>query len=133
MDRVIVAVDGSERSKEALVYALEQFDGDITAVHVPITTGKDLRAKESGTELAERRGKSILKEAAETAEKHGREIETELIYGDVSKALVSYADDTDADQIVIGSRGKKGMKRILLGSVAESVVRRAGCPVTVVR
>jgi len=133
MDRVIVAVDGSDRSKEALRYALEGFDGDITAVHVPVTTGKDLKGKESGQEVSERRGRSILKEAAEIAEEYGKEIETETVYGDVSKALVSYADEIDADQIVIGSRGKKGMKRVLLGSVAESVVRRAGCPVTVVR
>lgn len=130
---IIVAVDGSEGSKEALVYALEQFDGGITAVHVPMTAGKDLRAEEDGAELAESRGRSILEEAAETAEEHGRSIETELVHGDVSKALVSYADENDADQILMGSRGRTGVKRILLGSVAESVVRRAGCPVTVVR
>jgi nucleotide-binding universal stress UspA family protein len=47
--------------------------------------------------------------------------------------LVEVAAELDADIIVIGTHGRTGLKRILLGSVAEMVVRRAGCPVFVVR
>jgi len=46
---------------------------------------------------------------------------------------VEYAEESDVDHIVIGSHGRSGVSRILLGSVAESVVRRADMPVTVVR
>jgi len=53
--------------------------------------------------------------------------------GRPTKVIVEYADDHDIDQIVMGSHGRSGMSRILLGSVAEIVVRRASVPVTVVR
>lgn len=53
--------------------------------------------------------------------------------GDPADKLVEVAAELDADIIVIGTHGRTGLKRILLGSVAEVVVRRAGCPVFVVR
>ncbi|MFW5984098.1 MAG: universal stress protein [Halobacteria archaeon] len=134
MGKVLVAVDGSEYSMEALTYALERCSEDeITVVHVPVTTMKDLRSEEEAGKLAEKRGRRVLEKAAETAEGYGKEVKTELVYGDVSRAVVSYADKSGVDRILVGSRGTGGTKRALLGSVAENVMRRAGCPVTVVR
>jgi nucleotide-binding universal stress UspA family protein len=134
MGKVLVAVDGSECSKEALVYALEVCTEDeITVVHVPVTTMKDLRSDEEAGVLSEERGRRILEQAAETAEGFGREVKTEMVHGDVSRAVVSYAEENGIDRILMGSRGAGGTKRVLLGSVAENLVRRAGCPVTVVR
>jgi nucleotide-binding universal stress UspA family protein len=55
------------------------------------------------------------------------------VVGKPARAIVEYADDHDIDQIVMGSHGRSGVTRILLGSVAESVVRDSTVPVTVAR
>jgi nucleotide-binding universal stress UspA family protein len=64
---------------------------------------------------------------------HGRALATETAVGSPTREILSYADRNDIDQIVIGSHGRSGVTRVLLGSVAEAVVRRAPVPVTVVR
>jgi nucleotide-binding universal stress UspA family protein len=51
----------------------------------------------------------------------------------VAKSIISYASEQKADLIVIGTRGKSGLKRLVPGSVASAVVEHAGCPVLVVR
>lgn len=67
------------------------------------------------------------------AEKHGVTLTTETGSGRPERAIVAYAEDHLVDEIVIGSHGRTGGSRILLGSVAEQVVRRSPIPVTVVR
>lgn len=62
-----------------------------------------------------------------------RRVVTHLLDGDPAQELVWLAAHLDADLIVVGTHGRKGLSRILLGSVAERVVRLAGCPVCVVR
>ena len=57
----------------------------------------------------------------------------ETVDGKPAREIVSYAEKGDVDHIVMGSRGRSGLSRLLLGSVAETVVRRAPTPVTVVR
>ncbi len=52
--------------------------------------------------------------------------------GDPARTIVRYADDHGVDGIVVGSHGREGVARYLLGSVAETVVRRAAVPVTVI-
>lgn len=56
-----------------------------------------------------------------------------MLKGDVGSTLIAFVDEHDIDLIVIASRGRSGMKRALLGSVADEVVRRAPCPVLVVK
>ena len=59
--------------------------------------------------------------------------EHRLITGDPATALVRLDDDEDAELIVMGSHGRTGLTRLLMGSVAEAVVRRASCPVLTVK
>ncbi|WP_276253375.1 universal stress protein [Halomontanus rarus] len=130
MKRVLVAMDDSQEAKAALAHALEQFpDAAIHVVHALETSTVTFDLDSTVTEEAE----TILEEAETTANESGRTVETEVIFGHAAKAVVSYADDNDIDQIVVGSRGASGAERLLLGSVAETIVRRAACPVTVVR
>jgi nucleotide-binding universal stress UspA family protein len=82
---------------------------------------------------SERRGRLILDEATEVASDHCVEVVTEMLYRSAPNSIVSYADEVNADLVVVGSRGRSGVRRILLGSTAEEVVRRAPCPVTIVR
>jgi nucleotide-binding universal stress UspA family protein len=58
---------------------------------------------------------------------------THLRMGEVDLEIVALAEELQADLIVMGSRGLGGLRRVLMGSVSDSVVRHAHCPVLVVR
>ena len=131
METVVVGVDGSEPSRAALEHAAESHPE--ATVHVPETTTEDLGTSGGAEGESERRGRLILDEAAEVASDHGVEVVTEMLYRSAPNSIVSCADEVNADLVVFGSRGRSGVRRILLGSTAEEVVRRAPCPVTVVR
>ena len=63
----------------------------------------------------------------------GMEVEYHVAEGDAGEQLLKAARDTKADVIVMGTHGKSGLTRLLMGSVAESVMRHAPCPVLTVR
>ena len=71
--------------------------------------------------------------ATQRAAERGVDLQTAIETGRPSRMIVSYAEENDIDHIVIGSHGRTGASRILLGSVAESVTRRSSVPVTIVR
>lgn len=136
--RVLVPVDGSDPAAAALDYALEQFeDAEIVALFVmdPVdgATAWGPGSADQWLSVSEERAETTLDAAAETAEAAGRSIQTESILGRPSHTIVEYADEHDVDHIVIGSHGRGGLSRALLGSVAETVVRSAPVPVTVAR
>ena len=59
--------------------------------------------------------------------------EHKLLVGDPATAIVETAEKEDADMIVLGTHGRTGLTRLLMGSVAEAVVRRANCPVLTIK
>jgi nucleotide-binding universal stress UspA family protein len=63
----------------------------------------------------------------------GTEVYTHLLPGDPAGEILSLADDVGANLVVLGTHGRRGMMRILLGSVAEKVMREARCPVLIMR
>lgn len=140
-ERILVPVDGSVRSKEGLTYALEQFpDADITALHVKsVDSAGDLGlfsgsiGKIGESEEIEEFSRDVLDEATQIGDDHGVTVETDTAIGHPDTAIVNYADENEFDLVVIGSHGRDGAARVLLGSVAEKVVRRSPTPVLVVR
>ncbi|WP_137290568.1 universal stress protein [Natronorubrum halophilum] len=139
-DRILVPVDGSNRSDEALEYAIETFpDAEITALHVvelgqgDLGTFSGMRGDIPGDEAELERSEAILEAARERGDEHGVEIETERGRGRPDRLIVARSDDGDYDLIVIGSHGRDGLARVLLGSVAEKVTRRSPVPVLVTR
>lgn len=141
MTKILVPVDGSEQSKEALEYALEHFeDTEITAINVidPIEAGYTAQAtvpgySEEWFEQAKDAAEELFDEAQQIADEYDKDIKTTTEVGRPSRAIVDYGEENDFDHIVMGSHGRSGVSRILLGSVAESVVRRSPVPVTIVR
>jgi nucleotide-binding universal stress UspA family protein len=137
-DTVLVPVDGSEQSWTALEHALSEFpDADITLINVvdPIEAGYSSEATAVGYaeewfEQAKENAEDLFDEARERTE---REVGTTVEVGRPARTIVDYAEEEGFDQIVMGSHGRSGVSRILLGSVAETVVRRSPVPVTVVR
>ncbi|TYL39000.1 universal stress protein UspA [Natronococcus pandeyae] len=142
-NHVLVPVDDSDRSTQALEFAVEEYpEATITALHILdpgdfyAATGIEGGAMANYDEIQkhhETRADTILENAKEQAAEHGVTIETERIVGGISRSIVDYADDNDVDHIVVGSHGRTGASRILLGSVAETVARRSPVPVTIVR
>lgn len=134
MERVLVGMDDSEPSRKALEFALEQYPAaTIRVVTVPETDSYTFGLDSSMADEAREDADEVLERAGTIADDYGRTIETERRFGNPAKTIVAIADDLDVDLIVVGSQGKSGIQRVLLGSVAETVVRRAPCPVTVVR
>lgn len=147
--RILVAVDGSTEARDALAFAASEWpDAELTALHVinpaDSATGADggfPGAADQWYDSAKQRGERILTEA--TAEVD-RDIETRLEVGRPTATILGVAggekrvgDDDDPgepfDHVVLASQGRTGLSRVLLGSVAEGVVRRSEVPVTVVR
>ena len=139
--RVLVAYDDSSQSTEALEFALEEF-ADATLVVLTIVDPAEANTRRAFSmptfasewyEEAREEAEDRLAEATELATAVGVDIETAVEVGRPSKTIVEYAREHDCDHIVTGSHGRSGVSRILLGSVAETVVRRSPVPVTVVR
>ncbi len=142
MTRVLVAIDGSEQGEEALNYAREEFAGDVLVLLHVINPARAGYGAQAGIPTASEEWLEDREAEAETLFEDARDrvgdaatVETAVEVGQPARTIVEYADDEDngIDHIVMGSHGREGITRILLGSVAETVVRRAPCPVTVVR
>lgn len=124
-------MDGSEPSRSALQYALTVFpDEDVQVVHVV----DELESHYGGGSGADGDAKPDFFEDVEAvASEHGADVQTRVIAGTPSEAILEFAAEEDADEIVIGSEGRSGVSRVLLGSVAETVARQSDVPVTIVR
>ena len=98
-----------------------------TAIDAPDLTGYDPSGVRS---FCDRHLADFVKHVARSA---APKLEIHNVSGDPSTEIVNVAALVDADVIVLATHGRTGIKRLLLGSVAEKVVRHAGCPVFVVR
>ena len=137
---ILLPIDGSERSREALDFAVETFpESEITAYHVVTGGSGDLGAFAGMTgdlpdeEAIMESSKEILKSARRRGDEHGIPVETARGRGRPDKLILDQAETGDYDLVIIGSHGRDGLARVLLGSVAEKVVRRSPIPVLVYR
>jgi nucleotide-binding universal stress UspA family protein len=81
---------------------------------------------------AEKNPQFRLKQSISTPEMAGLEADSMLLQGDLWPALEKIIEDHDVDLVVVGTHGREGLKKLVLGSVAEEVFRRAACPVMTV-
>jgi nucleotide-binding universal stress UspA family protein len=136
---LLVPMDGSPLSKRALEHACSMHPDARTSVLYVIEGVEEsyvARALVGAEELRERgeaRAATVFEEARAIADGHDVGIDTEVAVGEPAREIVAYAEDHDVDQIVIGGHGRSPPSRVLLGSVAHRVTRRAPVPVTVVR
>jgi nucleotide-binding universal stress UspA family protein len=137
--RILIPIDQSDHAHAALEHAIATYpDATLVALHVVDPTMTMYRGEmsydyERLIDLEEKNADDLLEAAVGTAEEHDVSITTETLIGKPARAIVMFAEENDIDHIILGSRGKSGVSRVLLGSVAEQVMRRAPCPVTVVR
>ena len=127
---VLIANDGSESAKKAEIAALKitkSYNIRMAAlfvVNVPSTSERDELIKY---------GEKVLDEVVEDGKKMGVDVQKILKLGSPAETILNVSKSLKVHTIVMGSEGRKGIKRVLLGSVAENVVRNAECTVLVAR
>jgi nucleotide-binding universal stress UspA family protein len=139
IQRILVPHDFEEPAESALAYALtlaEKLGARVTLLHaydIPTYGYPEMAAAaiEFGTEI-ERRAVETLDKIARDARRTGVEVDAKVEQGSAWMKILDAAEKLPADLIVMGTHGRKGMPRLLLGSVAEKVVRSAPCPVLTV-
>ena len=134
---ILLAFDGSDCSKKALVCAMslaEQYGAAFWLVHVfPHTS--DLLGYEDYEKLFARRksaGQVVVDDALQKLDKTTLKVHTELLEGPEAESILRTAQSSQADLIVMGTRGLGAVKGLLLGSVSRKVIHYATCPVMVV-
>ena len=142
--RVLVPVDFSGDSLNALAYARElvkPFKAEVVLVHVvePIYYAAPADMYMTSPNLAsiieeqQQMAAQQLKRLAGDLEKKGHRVRTVLKSGSPAQVIIDTARRTAADLIVMATHGHTGLAHLFMGSVAEKVVRTAGCPVLTVR
>ncbi len=141
--KILFPTDFSDCAKTAQEYAsalADQFQAELHVLNV--LADVMMMMPEPGSALALPQNYLVdLKQEAEKAldrvlgdaAKAGAKIVRTLRMGNPSVEIVKYAEDANIDLIVVGTHGRGGLVQMLLGSVAEKVVRKAGCPVLTVR
>jgi nucleotide-binding universal stress UspA family protein len=145
---ILLPTDGSDCSWKAVAYALaiaKQCTARVVAFHVVDQAEADqmrrglVEGAASGELFVKVRKdyedlvRSLLQEVVGAAQRAGVPIETSWVIGVPAADIVQLATEVRADLIVLGTHGRRGMSHLLLGSVAEQVVRTAPCPVLTVR
>jgi nucleotide-binding universal stress UspA family protein len=141
---ILLATDNSEEALLATQAATELSSATGSEVHVVYVLpapaqliGHHLlsgEARESALAGAERDAETFLKEQAEQIRANGGKVaETHFRSGDPDKEILRTAESLGVGLIVIGSRGLGALSRALMGSVSDSVVKHAHCPVLVLR
>jgi nucleotide-binding universal stress UspA family protein len=138
--KILISIDGSDYSMRAAEYGVsvaKLLNAEITVVYVIDLVALDQIARESEKEDVENElkqdGERYLKYVQGVAQKEGVKASLLLAKGRPYEQIVHLARGLKMELIVMGTYGRRGAERILLGSVAERVIEYATCPVLVVK
>ena len=140
--KILVPVDFSVHASEAVRFAADmsrRYDASLELLHVFHVTTYAL--PEGHVVPSDEQLQHVMKEIESqlAAAKHAaveagaRSVQTTLVQGGVTTEILRFAKDRECDLIVMGTHGRTGMKHLLMGSVAEQIVRVAACPVLTLR
>ncbi len=138
-DRILLATDGSEPAILATQYAItlaKTFQASILAIYVDDGVEKlQLPEEIESDDTWEGYHPSIkgLGIAKIMAERNGVSVEIQIIRGGVAKRIIKTAQEHNADVIVLGETGRTGLKRLGMGSIAETVIKGSETPVFVIK
>jgi nucleotide-binding universal stress UspA family protein len=137
---ILIATDGSENSQRAISCGIETAKLSGATVHAlyvvdtpSIISETWTAGKEMVHELIIREGKKVLSKVKKIIEDSGVEVKEVLLEGYPSEEIINFAENNNMDLIVMGTLGKTGLERFLVGSVAENVIRNSKVPVMVIR
>ncbi|MCC4768300.1 universal stress protein [Methanosarcina sp. DH1] len=137
---IVIATDGSENSLKAISYGIEIAKLSGATVHalyvIDITSFSSIPMDagwEAMYDTLRGEGEKAISMVQERGKGSGVEVREVLLEGHPSNEIINFAENNNADLIVVGTLGKTGLDRFLMGSVAEKVVRGSKVPVLVVR
>jgi len=136
---IVIATDGSENNLRAISYGIKlaKLSGaTVYALHVIDTYSLSqswTAGRETMYEVLRMDGQKATLKIKECGEASGVEVKEVLLEGHPSSEIIDFAENNNIDLIVMGTLGKTGLDRFLMGSVAEKVVRNSKVPVLVVR
>ena len=151
LSKILVALDGSHASFDAADYAVmlaKQHHAQLILLHVlhPVEYYSSLQFFEveqpqDSREIIEQAKKEankwfdiVRKKIEEDTLEKQTKIETAIIVSTATvDSILDYAEDKNVDLIVVGTKGRSGIKKLLLGSTASGIVTYSSCPVTVVK
>ncbi|HEY6585590.1 MAG TPA: universal stress protein [Candidatus Methanoperedens sp.] len=138
-EKILIATDGSEYTKNAVDYGIDlakNTGAKLLTIYVVDTAAFASipmdAAWESMYELLKQEGDAAIKYVTDKAKAEGLEVEGNLIEGHPADEIIKYSEKNSVSLIIMGTLGKSGLDRFLLGSVAEKVVRNSKIPVLVV-
>ncbi|RPJ07463.1 MAG: universal stress protein [Deltaproteobacteria bacterium] len=134
--QIVAPVDLDEHSGKVISYAAnmaEKLAAELTVLHIvePIRAMGDMILGSTTIETFNAKRYSQSKELLSTLVAGCSGCRAELIVGEIVEEIVNFAEKREADLIIIGTHGSKGIEKLLLGSVAERVVKIAPCPTLV--
>ncbi len=137
-DEILVPTDGSPASNAAIEHAIDLADRYGARLHaLYVVDGAAYSTLEAGSEIVidalESEGEDATERVIRMAEDAGIEGVSTVVTGTAYRSITDYTADNDVDMIVMGTHGRRGLDRYLLGSVTERVVRTAEVPVLTVR
>lgn len=143
--KILLAVDGSKYSDaavQALISKIRKEDAEVLVVQVVeprMFSTPPQMAEGYEPELAEmmkeqfKQAQHTVDRAAATLKTTGFNVKSRVVEAETRSGILDVASEWHADLIILGSHGRKGLQRFMLGSVAESVARNAYCSVLIVR
>lgn len=135
--KILVPIDGSELSTLAVKRA-GQYSNLANIDLTLLTVLEDVVRYKTVPDTAfyrerEKNAEEILTKAKKDLNEHGVHCNTKIVVGPVADEIIRIAEEEGFTSIFMGSRGNRGLKRMLLGSVADEVIKHAHCPVTIIR
>jgi nucleotide-binding universal stress UspA family protein len=142
--KILIAIDGSDYSQGALKSVITRPwppDTAVKVLHVveppSLLMGREMGGYDPEFEMVwkalREQAKELVEKAAEKLREAKFQVSTELVEGDPKSQILDAAKEWHADMIVLGSHGRSGFSRFLLGSVSQEVVRHAHCSVEIIR
>lgn len=135
-DRILIATDGSKYSDVAVAKAIDlaKLHGSgITIISVVNVTEELMAQAPAAVEKLVKKAEKIVEVIVKIAAESGIEAEGLVREGEPCKIITEIAKNYDVDIIIMGSHGRTGLSRLLMGSVTERVVRYAECAVLIVK
>ena len=136
-DHILVPVDGSEASMDAVAHAAALAGVHGADLHVVNAIEPQAAVESAGVDIVgamEDIGRQAIDDATSVAHEAGiDDVQGTILRGSPHREIVEYAEEHDIDLIVMGTHGRTGLGRLLLGSVTEKVVRVSPVPVLTIR
>lgn len=136
LKKILLATDGSKYSEAAAIKAIDlakSYGGKLEVISIVEAPSELYEDSQLAFKKLMEKAKGYAEEIKKQAESSGIKAEAFVKEGKICQVITDFAKERKADMIIMGSHGRRGLKRLLMGSVAERVIGLAECPVLIVK